>query len=167
MRLTNLTAGLGLRSSTDADRSFLISLYAAGRAAEIESWGWTDSQKNQFIDLQYSARSSQYNSVYPDRDDQIVLLGDLPVGFISVARSDSRIYLVDIALLPEYQGRGLGKALLKALQQQACESGLPLLLHVFAENESAAIFYDRLGFVCVENDNSVYRLFEWRPDSCR
>ncbi len=167
MRLTDPTAGLELRSSSEEDRPFLISLYAAGRAAEMESWGWTDSQKYQFIDLQYSARSSQYNSVYPDRDDQIVLLDDLPVGFISVARSDSRIYLVDIALLPEYQGRGLGKALLKALQQHARENGLPLLLHVFSENEAAAFFYNRLGFVCVENDNSAYRLFEWRPDTCR
>jgi len=152
-----------LRPATAADRPFLVSLYGCGRTAEMSSWGWSEEQQNQFIAMQFSARCSQYDAVYPYRDEQIVLLDNIMAGVISVAQNKLGMQLVDIAMLPEYRGKGLGGRLLQGLQQEATKNRIPLRLHVLAENSGAVSFYQRLGFGCIEE--GVYRLLEWRPDT--
>lgn len=56
------------------------------------------------------------------------------------------LYLEDIFVLPEYRGRGLGKALLSQVAKLACERGCGRLeWSVLDWNESAIGFYQGLG----------------------
>lgn len=56
------------------------------------------------------------------------------------------LYLEDIFVLPEYRGRGVGKALLSRVAQVACERGCGRLeWSVLDWNVSAIGFYESLG----------------------
>jgi len=152
-----------LHCATDDNRQFLVSLYGNSRADEMAAWGWPGEQRERFITMQYAARRSQYDAVYPDREEWIVTVQNRVVGLLSVARGAERISLVDIALQPEYRGRGVGRRLLQGLQQEAMESGKTIRLHVLAENGAAVRFYQRLGFRCIHD--GVYQQLEWRPET--
>ena len=56
--------------------------------------------------------------------------------------------VVSLYLLPEYMGRGLGKALLPAAVERLKERGFrDILLWVLEENQRARRFYEKYGFM--------------------
>lgn len=71
--------------------------------------------------------------------------GGRPAGRLYVARWVDEIRIVDIALLPEFRGRGLGSALLRDLIEESEAAGKPLSIHVEMNNPARPL-YDRLGF---------------------
>ena len=95
--------------------------------------------------------------------DHLVLAEGRPVGRLYVHRRPAEIRLMDVALLPEARGRGLGTILLRRLMDEAeCEKKR-LTIHVEIFNPARRL-YDRLGFVPVE-DRGVYQLLQWSPSS--
>ena len=88
-----------------------------------------------------------YRLRFPDARFEIVEDADGPVGRIVTDRGTEAFTLVDIALLPERCGRGLGTRLLAAVMDEARAVGRPLRLSVTAHNPGARRLYERLGFV--------------------
>jgi ribosomal protein S18 acetylase RimI-like enzyme len=78
-----------------------------------------------------------------------------------VDRWADQIRLVDVALLPEHRGSGLGTALLESLLAEGRETGLPVSIHV-EYNNPALNLYRRLGFRHVDS-NGIYYLMRWEP----
>lgn len=68
-----------------------------------------------------------------------------PAGRLYVSRWPDRIHIVDIALLPEFRGRGVGTQLIRELFEEADASGRAVGIFVEANNPARAL-YDRLGF---------------------
>ena len=66
---------------------------------------------------------------------------------------------MDIALVPERRGRGIGGALIRDVMTEAGRSGRFVSLHVEPENPARHL-YVRLGFVDVEQVG-VYLLMHW------
>lgn len=65
-------------------------------------------------------------------------------------------YVSDLWVSSEMRGRGLGKALLRAVGRAASDrwQGRFLRLTVYADNAEAQVFYERLGFRKVERNQS-------------
>lgn len=76
---------------------------------------------------------------------RIVLVGDTPAGAISVLDRPEGLHLANLHLLPAYQGRGLGTAVVREVQEQAQAQGRRLTTQVLKVNPALA-FYERLGF---------------------
>lgn len=74
--------------------------------------------------------------------------------YLSARPGDIRI--VDIALAPHWQGRGLGKALLRAVQAMAA-AGATASLSVMAGNPAHDL-YRRLGFVTMAENGLVLEM---------
>jgi ribosomal protein S18 acetylase RimI-like enzyme len=56
-------------------------------------------------------------------------------------------YLYQVWVWDEFQGQGLGRELMKALETELLSRGLKRLrLHVFAFNERAVKLYESMGF---------------------
>jgi len=70
-------------------------------------------------------------------------------------------WLIDIALLPEHRGQGVGGELMGDLLAEGEEKGLPVTIHVERFNPALRL-YERLGFRHVEEQGPYY-LMEWRP----
>ena len=68
---------------------------------------------------------------------------------------------MDIALIPQERGRGLGRSILEGLLDEARKARLPVRIHVEKLNPALRL-YRRLGFETIE-DKGVYDLLEWRP----
>ena len=157
------SVNVSLRPVTDADQEFLVGVYASTRAAELAQVDWDDSQKDAFIRWQFGLQKQDYYTRYPDARYEVILVDDQPAGRIWVGTDDTQIRLLDIALLPEFQNRGAGALLLRQLIDEAKRAQKPLRHMVFMLNENAHRFYERLGFVEIE-DVGGYKHMEWRAE---
>lgn len=156
---------LSLQPASFEDSDFLFHVYASGRAQELAALPWTKSQKSEFLTMQFSAQSSAYQIQFPDLIHSLILDRGVPIGRLLVERRESEIRLVDLCLLPEHRGQGIGTELIGQLIQEACETQLPLRLHVEAFNPARRL-YDRLGFLPLA-DRGVYIEMEWRPPNVK
>jgi ribosomal-protein-alanine N-acetyltransferase len=68
-----------------------------------------------------------------------------------------RLHLVNIAVAPEFRGKGLGRKLMAAAEEFGRSTGAGLLwLEVRESNRSARSFYQSLGFVSVRVKKQYY-----------
>src|SRR6185437_16635571 len=104
------------------------------------------------------AQDAYYREHYASAAFDVIEVDGEPAGRLYVARWDHDIRIIDIALLPEYRGRGIGTALLRELLAEAAADGKRLSIHVELNNPARRL-YERLGFVQVE-ERGVYLLME-------
>ena len=134
------------RAVTDADRPHLFAVYASTRAEELKLVPWTEAQKLAFVHQQFEAQDTYYREHYQDTTWEVVLADGAPAGRIYVTRWPQEIRVLDIALLPEYRGLGLGTRLLvEVLRARRGAPGSPVAIHVEVMNRALAL-YERLGF---------------------
>ncbi len=153
-----------LRPVTAEDNEFLLAVYASTRADELAQVEWQPGQKEIFVRWQFDLQRKEYDLRYPDARYDVVLVNDQPAGRIWVGEDDTQIRLLDIGLLEEFQKRGVGTVLLKQLIAEAIAAKKPLRHMVFVLNNDAHRFYERLGFVTIE-DVGGYKHMEWRGDA--
>jgi GNAT superfamily N-acetyltransferase len=148
-----------LRTITPADVSFLAAVYASTRVEELAITGWSDEDKAVFCRRQFDAQSAHYAANYPGASFQVIEHDGQPIGRLYVARWEEEIRIVDITLLPEFRGGGIGTKLLRDLQDEARGAAKSLTIHVERFNRALQL-YQRLGFRQVE-DKGVYLLMRW------
>lgn len=153
--------GVRLRPITDDDLPFLARLYASTRWEEVQQAPWSDEERAAFLHWQFEAQHKHYREHYPDCAFDVVERGGEPVGRLYVDRWEAEIRLVDVALLPEARGHGLGGALIRRLLEEGRAAGKPVSIHV-EYNNPALRLYRRLGFRHVDS-NGVYYLMRWEP----
>ena len=154
-------AALTLRPLTDADMPFLLALYATTREAELRQVPWTPEQKAAFVQQQFWAQHQHWQENYTDTSWDVIERGGEPVGRLYVARWPDDIRIVDIALVPEQRGGGIGTGLIRALFAEGDASGRKVSIHVEIFNPARRL-YERLGFVQA-GDRGVYLLMERPP----
>jgi ribosomal protein S18 acetylase RimI-like enzyme len=154
-------SSVALRPAGPADAEFLCRVYASTRAEELAVTGWDEKTKNAFLEQQFRAQDDYYRANYDGASFDIVLVDGEPAGRLYVARWADEIRVMDIALLPDFRGRGAGEQLLRGLMAEAEEAGKALTIHVERENP-ALRFYRRLGFEHAE-DRGVYLFLRWEP----
>ena len=150
---------ISLRPAESGDQAFLLELYRDTRAVEMAAWGWDANQQQMFLELQFRARNASY-SAYPNTEHSIILNADQPVGRLLISRMEDEMRLVDIALLADARGLGIGAKLIAQLFSQAVTEGKPLRLHVEKSNRALEL-YRRLGFQIIEDTGTQY-FMEWR-----
>lgn len=148
-----------LRPATSDDEAFLFELYRDTRTEEMATWGWEAPQQQAFLSLQFRARNTSY-SAYPNPEHSIILNADRPIGRLLISRMESEIRLVDVALLHEARGFGIGAKLVADLFALAASEGKPLRLHVEKFNRALQL-YQRLGFQTLEDTGTQF-FMEWR-----
>lgn len=153
---------ISLRPITPEDVSFLAGVYASTRSDELAVTGWSDEDKAVFCRRQFDAQSAHYAATYPGASFQVIERDGLPIGRLYVARWEKEIRIVDITLLPESRGSGIGTNLLRDLQDEARSAGKSLTIHVERYNPARRL-YERLGFKIVE-EQQVYLLMRWTPN---
>lgn len=148
-----------LRPAANEDRSFMLSVYASVREPELEASGLPREQWAPFVEQQFQAQSHAYAS-YRDTSFEVVLVDGEPAGRLIVARWPEELRVVDIALLSEFRGRGIGGALMREVIEEAEQRGVKTSIHVERFNPAQHL-YTRLGFRMV-SETGVYLLLE-RP----
>ena len=145
---------LTLREVTAEDEPFLFRVYADSRREELALVPWTAEQRHVFLTSQFVAQYRYYREHYDAATYQVVLADGEPVGRLFVARWPDEIRIMDIAVLTERRGTGIGTRLLRTLCDEADETGVPVSIHVEKQNRAQRL-YHRLGFEERE-DRGVY-----------
>jgi ribosomal protein S18 acetylase RimI-like enzyme len=129
---------LRCRSEDAADAAFLIDL---AMACSPLAGVIPDPMLLQQAELQHAA----HDGAHPHAMHRIAMREGVPVGRIMIDWDAAESHCVDVAVLPEHQGKGIGLALLRAWLDVADLRGQPARLEVRADNPAARI-YLRLGF---------------------
>ncbi len=153
---------VSLRLATPEDTAFLVAVYAATRAEELTATDWSDGQKAEFCKMQFTAQDTHYRQHYPTAEFSVIEVSGTAVGRLYVDRWTREIRIMDIAILPEHRGKGIGTSLLVGLQREAAASAKSLTIHVERFNPAMHL-YARLGFK-ISEDKGVYQLMEWTAD---
>jgi ribosomal protein S18 acetylase RimI-like enzyme len=159
------TATIALRAVQATDREFLFRVYASTREEELRPVPWSDAEKEVFLRSQFQAQDRWWHEHYDDTSWDVIEVDGRPAGRLYVSRWPREIRIVDIALLPEFRGRGVGSALLRELVDEAEQGGLPVTIHV-ETNNPARTLYERLAFRPVA-ERGVYVLMRREPQDER
>ncbi|HEX8494095.1 MAG TPA: GNAT family N-acetyltransferase [Pyrinomonadaceae bacterium] len=147
-----------LRNFTTEDEAFLYRLYASTREEELSALGWDAAQQDLFLKMQFNIQHRAYTANFPQADSYIIIADGEQAGRLMLNRTDEEIFMIDLALLPEYRGAGIGSTLFKELLAEGAESGKPVILHVLKENVNAIRLYERLGFSMCADVGMYFRM---------
>jgi ribosomal protein S18 acetylase RimI-like enzyme len=148
------------RDATPTDRAFLLALYTGTRAEEFAQLGWPPEMERAFMQLQFEAQRGDYERRYPGARCRVVELRGCPVGRLWTAREGDSLVVLDISIVADLRGQGIGTECLRGVQRQAAAAGLSVDLQVVVGNPAQRL-YERLGFRGV-GGSDVRQAMTWR-----
>lgn len=149
------------RRAALGDIPFLRWLYWSFRMEEVASVPWPTGLKHSFLDQQFNLQHRHYVVRFPRADFLILESRGEPIGRLYIDRDAATWHLVDIGFLPEWRGRGRGRATIEAIQRKAQASAASgIVLHVERRNTRAQSLYCRLHFHEVERGDTHIRM-QW------
>lgn len=161
-----LAQGMAMRAECDADLPALRGVFRAQRWAEFAMLPWDDAAKERLLDQQFDAQRRHYATTHTERLFLVLLDRERVAGRFYLGQGAAgELCLLDILLSPDHRGRGIGTALIRALQEQAAAQGRRLLLEVDKHNPAADL-YRRLGFQTVADTGIGWRM-AWPVDTVR
>lgn len=138
--------GVMVRAIRAGDEPVARRLFHASRAADFTALPGGDAAVQAIVDLQFAAHTSMLATRFPDAFHGVITVGHADAGRIVTNSGPAGIRVVDIAVFPEFQGRGVGTRVLTALLDEADDLGFDVELSVWDLNERAIALYSRLGF---------------------
>jgi ribosomal protein S18 acetylase RimI-like enzyme len=156
-----LTPSVTLRPARAADDAFLRRVYASVREDELAAVTWSAAEKDAFLRHQFDAQDAHYREQYEGASFDVIEVDGEPVGRLYVARWEDEIRIMDIALLPEHRGGGIGTHILRNLLEEGSLTGKRVSIHVEMNNPALRL-YERLGFVQAAV-NGVYVRLDAQP----
>lgn len=150
-----------LRPISPDDEPFLCRLFATTRE-DLRQLSLNDeAQGIALVKMQFQIQHDAYQKQFKQADFDLVLSKGEPIGRFYVDRTEDGILVIDISLLPEFQNRGIGSALLQGVLAEAAQASRAVRLSVTRDNPAQRL-YQRLGFVQIGESGFYYSL-EWRP----
>ncbi|MEI6655223.1 MAG: GNAT family N-acetyltransferase [Verrucomicrobiota bacterium] len=150
-----------LRAATAEDLAFQAQLYASTRHEELDAAQFPAEMREAFVAMQFAAQTTHYTQHYPAARWSIIECNGAPAGRLIVHLAEDHFNVIDIALMPEYRGLGIGTLLLQEVIAEAAAQQLPIRLFAFS-GERAIQLYHRLGFADVQDDG-LHTELVWRP----
>lgn len=134
------------RSAKDTDLKFLRALrLATMREVVRRHKPWRESEQDERVLAHLDCA-------------RIIQAEGRDIGLLKVVRKLDEVELLQIQLLPEYQGRGIGTEVIESLKNER----LPIVLGVYASNRALNL-YSRLGFKIVERLEHSYTM-RWQKE---
>ena len=152
---------LSFQPISEIDIPFLERLYASTREDEMKIVPWTEKEKKDFLALQFNAQHTYYQEQFKEAKFDIIVKEQKPIGRLYLDNRKDEVRIIDITIMPEYRGKGIGGELMKGILEDAQKQQLPVRIHV-EQNNPAMHLYNRLGFKKT-GDTGVYFLMEWKP----
>jgi GNAT superfamily N-acetyltransferase len=126
-----------LRPATADDEAFVNDLLFTTMHEYVEATWPNDPVAHQHY--------YQINQCDPS-NTRIIQLDGKDVGRLSTTVRADCVFIDEIHILPEYQGRGVATNLVEQIFKEAREKGLPVNLTVLTVNHRAQNLYGKMGF---------------------
>jgi GNAT superfamily N-acetyltransferase len=154
---------ISLRPVREQDRQFLLELYSASRAEELEHVSWSEWQKRTFLHQQFTAQHRYFQEQFLDACFYVVEEDRASIGRFYLVRWPQEIRVLDLTIDPKHRGRGIGSRLITGLCSDADAARKPVRIHLEVYNVSRHL-YAKLGFSEVE-DRGAFLLMTRAPRS--
>lgn len=142
---------ISLTNATSDDRAFLIELRKQTMVPHFEQAGLFLSDEEQAFRV-----DERYECI------RIVRYAGTVAGAIKFDDDGTDIEIMQVQILPEFQGKGLGRGLMEKIFVRARQHGKSVRLTVLKQNPARRL-YERLGFIVVGEDNHEFHM-KWQPD---
>lgn len=153
---------LTLRQAEDNedDTRFLFALFAATKAPDMAAMPIDAKSKDFLLRAQHRSMTETYRRDYPNARREVIELDGEPVGLLVTDVGNACVTYVDIAILPQAQGRGLARRVMLQALDEPRRLGLPARVSVLMHNVGSLRLCEGLGFVLAEESPPFVRL-EW------
>jgi ribosomal protein S18 acetylase RimI-like enzyme len=142
---------MDLRTARAEDYDFLYRLRRAAMKDYVaRTWGWDENWQEEHFRRQFDPSVNQ-----------IITSQGRDVGVLSVSESDAEVFLRYIEVLPEFQRRGIGTIIIRAILEGAERKGKSVVLRVLKVNPARSL-YECLGFSVV-GETPTHYLMKWAP----
>lgn len=140
-------ATFSLLPASEQDKDFILEAFKLSMREYVEwAWGWDEEvQQNSFW------------TNLPIEKFKLICVNGQAAGAIYVEDHEQYHWVRTIFLRPEFQGQGVGSALLAQEADRARNDNKHLVLKVIKINPAKRL-YERLGFKTVKEDNVTYHM---------
>jgi len=152
-----------IRQAVKEDGTFLYTLAYGHFYETLAAWAWEPVTREKLLRIQIDGQHTSYQAQFPNAQHGIIMLDDRAIGRLLVDRGVDFDTLVDIVILKEKRGAGIGTWILRALCVEADLTNKRMRLHVQVSNRARNL-YERLGFHKIE-DLEVLWLMERLPNT--
>lgn len=156
--------GFSLRHAQDKDIPRLRLLYADTRAEEMLPVPWPQTAKQQFLDQQFDLQHQHYLKHYADADFQVIERNNVLQGRYYLSRTEPEHLIIDICMMGEQRGLGIGRALIEHSQREAQALRRGMQLHVIKYNTRALALYEKLGFK-INGGTDMHHYMSWHANA--
>ena len=124
------------RQSVEEDKAFARETHHLVYRGVIErQFGqWDEARQDEFFEDDWNATSHE-----------ILECGGEPCGFLSIENHEKAVYIHQLVIHPDYQGHGMGTAILRNAIEVGVSRGVPVKLETLHKNKALKL-YERLGF---------------------
>lgn len=138
-----------IRFATPDDHDLIYGLKAESVRPYVEkNWGWDEDYQRKDFDSEFS-HTEQFNVIEVDSKF---------AGFVQYYFEYPYFEVVEIHLLLEYRGKGIGSQILRYLQKACIAQDRKIRIGCFKENHRAKALYQKLGFMQTEETDTHYIL---------
>jgi len=134
------------RQAMESDVPFLMRLRRESMDEHLNATGASTSESDHLARLRYRFECAE-----------VLLHEGNPVGLLKVSRDGQEWKVIQIQLLRDLQGQGLGAKLLKQVITESFAAGASLTLSVLKANPARSL-YERLGFVVESESEYEYNM---------
>jgi GNAT superfamily N-acetyltransferase len=154
-------AEVSLRPESAEDASFIDELVIAVRETEPGFRDLPVEERTRLLIEQSQLQQADYRRKFPQAHFLVIVASGKLVGRFYVNHTSNHIRVVELSILPDYQGHGIGIQLMKSVLAEGTRTGLPVRLSMAIGNPVLS-FYDKLGFGVVAKTDSHHGM-EWIP----
>ena len=138
-----------IRFATPGDYDWIYALKVESVRPYVEKiWDWDEDYQKEDFDDDFS-HMEQF---------QVIEVDGKFAGFVQYDTEGRYMEVVEIHLLPEYRGNGIGSDVLRYLQKVCIAQDKTIRIGCFKENQCAKVLYQKLGFMQTEETDTHYIL---------
>jgi ribosomal protein S18 acetylase RimI-like enzyme len=111
-----------------------------------KTWGWDDA-----------FQESVFRKNYVPAEIQVITSDEKDIGMLSLEERVEDVFLRAIEIHPDYQGQGIGAAIIIKIIAEGTLKMKPVFLHVLKVNPAKKL-YERLGFSVVNETPTHFQM---------
>lgn len=137
---------ISYRKATEKDLDYLLDLRIKTMESHLINSGVNATKEVHLKRIKYKFEIAE-----------IILFDNIEIGLLKKMESSDKIEIIQIQILPNFQGKGIGRKIICSIIEKTINSNLRLTLSVLKENKAKEL-YKSLGFEIIESNENSFEM---------